>query len=78
MKIDLKDKVALVTGGSKGIGRETCLLLAEAGAKVILNYNRSKEKAEEVKNEIESKGGSADIFEADISNPEKVADLIFL
>ena len=75
MQIDLKDKVALVTGGSKGIGRETCKLLAEAGAKVILNYNRSKEKAEEVKLEIESQGGIADIFEADISDPEKVNDL---
>lgn len=72
MQIDLKNKVALVTGGSRGIGRETCLLLAEAGAKVILNYNRSKEKAEEVKKEIESHGGMADIFEADISDPEKV------
>ena len=72
MQIDLKDKIALVTGGSRGIGRETCLLLAEAGAKVILNYNRSKEKAEEVKKEIESQGGMADIFEADISDPAKV------
>ncbi len=72
MHIDLKDKIALVTGGSRGIGRKTCLLLAEAGAKVILNYNRSKEKAEEVKKEIESQGGMADIFEADISDPEKV------
>jgi 3-oxoacyl-[acyl-carrier protein] reductase len=76
MQIDLKDKVALVTGGSRGIGRETCLLFAEAGAKVILNYNRSKEKAEEVKNEIENQGGSVDIFEADISNSEKV-DALF-
>jgi 3-oxoacyl-[acyl-carrier protein] reductase len=72
MHIDLKDKVALVTGGSRGIGRETCLLLANSGAKVILNYNRSKEKAEEVKKEIERQGGVADICEADISDPEKV------
>jgi len=75
MQIDLKDKVALVTGGSRGIGRETCLLFAETGAKVILNYNRSKEKAEEVKKEIENQGGSVDIFEADISDPEKVKAL---
>lgn len=75
MQIDLKDKVALVTGGSKGIGRESCKLLADAGAKVVLNYNRSREKAEEVKKEIESHGGTADIFEADISDPEKVSAL---
>jgi 3-oxoacyl-[acyl-carrier protein] reductase len=75
MQVDLKDKVALVTGGSKGIGKETCILLAEAGARVIINYNRSKEKAEEVKKEIESKGGTADVFEADISDPEKVSAL---
>jgi len=75
MHIDLKDKVALVTGGSRGIGRETCMLLANSGAKVILNYNRSKEKAEEVEKEIESQGGTADIFEADISDPEKVSSL---
>ncbi len=75
MQIELKDKIALVTGGSRGIGRATCLLLAESGAKVILNYNRSKEKAEEVKKEIESQGGTADICEADISDPEKVSSL---
>ncbi len=75
MHIDLKDNVALITGGSRGIGRETCLLLAEAGAKVILNYNRSKEKAEDVKKEIDSKGGTADIFEADISDSDKVNNL---
>jgi len=57
MNIDLKDKVALVTGGSKGIGRETCVLLAKSGAEVIINFNRSKEKAEAVRAEITNFGG---------------------
>ncbi|HYB73517.1 MAG TPA: SDR family NAD(P)-dependent oxidoreductase, partial [Candidatus Sulfotelmatobacter sp.] len=47
MRIDLSGKIALVTGGSRGIGREICLRLAEAGARVILNYHRSKAAAEE-------------------------------
>ena len=46
MQIDLKDKVALVTGGARGIGREISLILAQAGAEVIINYNKSKEQAE--------------------------------
>jgi 3-oxoacyl-[acyl-carrier protein] reductase len=75
MNIDLKDKVALVTGGSKGIGRETCVLLAKAGAAVIINFNRSKEKAETVRNEITNSGGKAEIFRADVSAPEDVKAL---
>ena len=72
MHIDLSDKVALVTGASKGIGRETSIRLARAGALVIINYNRSQEKAEEVKQEIKDAGGEADIFKADVSNTEDV------
>jgi len=72
MNIDLSNKVALVTGASRGIGRATSLLLAKAGARVIINFNKSKEKADEVKKEIESSGGEADIFQADVSSPEEV------
>lgn len=75
MHIDLSNKIALVTGASRGIGRETSLLLARAGAKVIINYNRSQEKADEVKKEIENAGHEADIFRADVSNPEDVKAL---
>ena len=46
MQFDLGGKIALVTGGARGIGRETCLLLAQAGAEVVINYNRSKDQAE--------------------------------
>ena len=48
----LQGKVALVTGAGRGIGREIALTLAEYGADVIVNYNGSKEKAEEVVAEI--------------------------
>jgi len=75
MKIDLSDKIALVTGGSRGIGRACCRSLSKAGAKVLINYNRSKEKAEALKNDIEGEGREADIFQADISQPEEVEAL---
>ncbi len=75
MKIDLEDKIALVTGGSRGIGRETALLLSKAGAEVVINYNGSKEKAEEVREELIRSGKKAEIFQADISNPEDVKAL---
>jgi len=75
MNIDLSNKIALVTGGSRGIGREACVLLAKAGAEVIINYNRSAEKAEAVKKEIEGLGKEAEIFQADISSPEEVRAL---
>ncbi len=75
MKLDLSGKIALVTGGSRGIGREICLLLSEAGAKVIINYNKSKEKADEVRVEITRRGTEADTYQADIANPEEVKSL---
>ncbi len=75
MNIDLSGKIALVTGGSRGIGREICLLLSEAGVRVIINYNKSKEKADEVKDEITRRGTEADMYHADIANPEEVKSL---
>ncbi len=75
MQFDLKGKVALVTGGSRGIGRETSLLLAQAGAEVIINYHKSKEKAEGLLEEILRQGGKAEIIQADISKPEEVQGL---
>lgn len=76
MNIDLSGKIALVTGGSRGIGRESCIMLARAGANVIINYNKSEEKAEAVRDEIARLGGDAHTFRADVSDPDQV-DALF-
>jgi len=75
MKIDLTDKIALVTGGSRGIGRETSVCLAEAGARVIINYHRSQDEVEKLKDQIARSGQDAEIFQADIGVPEEIEKL---
>ena len=75
MNIDLSGKIALVTGGARGIGRETSMVLSEAGATIIINYKRSSEKAEEIRNIINERGRECCIFKADISDPEETTRL---
>lgn len=65
-------RVALVTGGSGGIGRVVCLRLAKDGFNVVLHYAGKKEKAEQVANEIKSADGEALIVQADVSNEADV------
>lgn len=69
---DLTGKIALVTGGSRGIGRAICLALAERGATVVVNFNSSGDAAREVVAEIEGNGGTAQTWQADVSNEEQV------
>ena len=64
----LKEKIALVTGASSGIGKAIAIALAEAGAKVVINYNGSKERADEVKTQIEGMGGNAITYQCDVSD----------
>ena len=70
--LDLSGKTALVTGGSRGIGRECSKTLAAAGARVIVNYHKSEEKALKVVHEILEAGGEAEVFRADIANLDEV------
>ena len=76
----LKGKIALVTGGSRGIGSAICIELAKAGAKVIINYSNSKESANNVLEEIIKNKGEAEVVGFDVSNfslvDEKIKDLI--
>jgi 3-oxoacyl-[acyl-carrier protein] reductase len=67
----LKDKVALVTGASQGIGRDTALALAEAGAKVALAA-RNEEKLNALAQEIAAKGGEALVVKMDVADAEQI------
>lgn len=64
----LEEKVAVVTGASRGIGRAVALRLAKEHASVVINYNGSKEKADEVVREIEEAGGTACAIQCDVSD----------
>ncbi|OAT29941.1 putative oxidoreductase [Buttiauxella brennerae ATCC 51605] len=64
--------VVLVTGGSRGIGRATSLLLAQSGYKVVVNYQRNKQAADEVVNIIREAGGEVLAIKADISDELQV------
>ena len=72
----LENRVAVVTGGSRGIGRAVALELAKRGAAVVVNYNKSPESAEKVVAQITADGGRAAVFQADVSAIEQAAALI--
>jgi 3-oxoacyl-[acyl-carrier protein] reductase len=72
LQIDLSGKIAVVTGGAKGIGRECSLALSRAGATVIINFSRSGDEANALMAEIEDSGGAGEVYQADISVPEQV------
>ena len=75
MQLNLTGKIALVTGGAKGIGKEISRVLAEAGAHVVINYNRSQEQAERVRDDLVRGGHGAEIFQADVASPAAVEAL---
>ncbi|MCS7133128.1 MAG: SDR family NAD(P)-dependent oxidoreductase [Nitrososphaeria archaeon] len=72
----LRDKVALLTGSSRGIGRSIALASAREGAKVCVNYVHSRQKAEEEVNEIRSMNREAIMIRADVSDKEEVKNLV--
>jgi acetoacetyl-CoA reductase len=76
MLTSLQGKVAVVTGGSKGIGASISKELAKNGVKVVVNYNSNKESAEEIVKQIEADGGAAVAIGADVSYSEQAKRLI--
>ena len=72
----LKDKVAIVTGGTRGIGRAIALKLADHGANIVINYRNSDKEAEELKNILEEKGVKVLVVKCDISNFEDSKNLM--
>jgi 3-oxoacyl-[acyl-carrier protein] reductase len=75
MNLDLKDKVALVTGASRGLGAVIACALAASGAKVAINYLRRHDQAQAVRQEIEARGGMARLFPGDVTDEEQVAQM---
>jgi 3-oxoacyl-[acyl-carrier protein] reductase len=75
MSLSLDGKTALITGGSRGIGRAIAERLAADGAAIVINYARSEQLAQEVVKAISAKGGKAIAIQADVSKPAEVRRL---
>lgn len=76
LNINLKNKVTLITGGSKGVGKGIAEAFAEAGANVIINYSRGKEKAVETVHEISNKNQFIECIKGDVSDPIQVRNMV--
>lgn len=72
---DLKDKVVVVTGSSKGIGAEIATRFAKEGSKIVVNYNTNEEEAKKILQIITNMGGEAIIVAADVSNEKAINQL---
>ncbi|MBO9651032.1 MAG: SDR family NAD(P)-dependent oxidoreductase [Variovorax sp.] len=73
--MSLQDKVAVVSGASRGIGRATALALASRGASVAVVYRHQRDTARAVVDEIRSAGGRAHAFQADVGQADSVRAL---
>lgn len=74
--LSLHGRVALVTGGSRGIGRAIALALAEAGAAVAVNYRRDRDAAEDLVKAITAEGGVAGAYQASVSEPAELEAMV--
>lgn len=72
----LTDKIAVITGASRGIGKAVAIHMAKLGAQVVINYNGSEEKAKEVQREIIEAGGKAFIYRCDVSDFGQCGDFV--
>ena len=73
---ELKNKVAIVTGGSRGIGAAISMELAKNGVKIVINYNSNSEAADKMVAEIKELGGDAYAVQADVSKSEDAKKLV--
>ena len=76
MKKEFLGKVALVTGGSRGIGRAVALKLAQKGASVAINYSENEEAAKFTKKLLEDEGHTSIVVGCDVSSPNEVSDMV--
>ncbi len=76
MDMQLKDRVALVTGGTRDVGRQIALTLAAEGATVAVNYRDSADEAGSVVTEIRAQGGKADSYQADLADHASVRTMV--
>jgi len=76
MELGLKDKVALITGASRGIGAASAKALAYHGSTIVINYIKSRDKAEALLSEIKEAGGKGMVFQADVRDPAAVIGMV--
>jgi 3-oxoacyl-[acyl-carrier protein] reductase len=73
---ELAGRTALVTGGSRGIGRAVCVRLAREGARVAINYAQNEQAAREAQRLVEAEGAECLLIQADVSDPAAVAAMV--
>ena len=74
--MEFLNKIVLVTGASRGLGKQIVIDFVQQGAHVIINYNKSKKEAYDLKKMIEDLGFEVDVIKADISNEDEVSNMI--
>ena len=72
----MEKKIIIITGASRGIGREIAKTLAREGHTVIANYNKSEKEAQKLKKELQEENKEIDIYKANIANEEEVQEMI--